>query len=242
MAERNQAHTQKVALCGAVKGATSRFKRPANGTGQWPIGSGLKKKRERPFLNRERTSKRPFRFLERTARTPKRRFGFWCGLHGHQSGHFSRWCGLHGHQKAIGHFSRWCGQGIRRLKKTREKSVVTRTSFRGRPAALLSPRGSSSGLFFLGLGRAPGGYSHTPNNTHNRPRCTLARARPARNDDQRESARQGRRPATEEKEKHHTARGILLECGGENHPHERRAAPARVADRQPDRRGFNERK
>ena len=106
---------------------------------------------------------------------------------------------------AIGHFSRWCGRGIRRLRK-KQKSVVTRMSCRGRPAALLSPRGSSSGLFFLGPGRAPRGYSHTPNNTHNRPRCTLARARPARNDDQREGARQGRRPATEEKEKHHSAR------------------------------------
>ena len=32
------------------------------------------------------------------------------------------------------------------------------------PVALLSPGCSSSGLF-LGPGRAPGGYSHTPNNT-----------------------------------------------------------------------------
>ena len=45
----------------------------------------------------------------------------------------------------------------------------------------------------------------------------------------------------QKKKRSTTARGILLECGGENHPHERRAAPARVADRQPDRRGFNER-
>ena len=36
--------------------------------------------------------------------------------------------------------------------------------------------------------------------------CTLARARSARSDDQREGARQGRRPATEEEEKHHSAR------------------------------------
>ena len=133
-------------------------------------------------------------------------FGFWCGLHGHQSGLFSRWCGLHGHHKSHRPFQSLVRPGNSAAKKTAEKSVVTRISFRGTSAALLSPRVSSSVLFFLGPGRAPGGYSHTPNNTHNRPRCTLARARPARNDDQREGARQGRRPATEEKEKHHSAR------------------------------------
>ena len=65
--------------------------------------------------------------------------------------------------------------------------------------------------------------------THNRPRCTLARTRPARNDDQREGARQGPRPATEEEEKHHSA--TLLDCGGENHPYVRCAAPARLRER-----------
>ena len=37
----------------AVKGKALR--RSANDTGQWPIGSGLKRRRERPFLNREQT-------------------------------------------------------------------------------------------------------------------------------------------------------------------------------------------
>ena len=81
--------------------------------------------------------------------------------------------------------------------ETKAKSAVTRMSFRGRPAALLSPRGSSSRLFFLGPGRAPCGYSHTPNNTHNRrpspPRAPLPRS--ARSGDRREDARRGRRPS-----------------------------------------------
>ena len=35
----------------------------------------------------------------------------------------------------------------------------------------------------------------------------------------------------QKKKRSTTARDILLECGGENHPHERRAAPARVRER-----------
>ena len=41
---------------------------------------------------------------------------------------------------------------------------------------------------------------------HRPSRCTLARARSTRSDDQREGRRQGRRPATEEEEKHQIAR------------------------------------
>ena len=124
-------------------------------------------------------------------------FGFWCGLHGHQSGHFSRWCGLHGHHNGHRPFQSLVRPGNLAAQKTGGGSVVTRMSCRGRPAALLSPRGSSSGLFFLGPGRAPGGYSHTPNNTHNRrpspPRAPLPCS--ARSGDRREDARRGRRPS-----------------------------------------------
>ena len=35
----------------------------------------------------------------------------------------------------------------------------------------------------------------------------------------------------QKKKRSTTARDILLECGGENHPHERCAAPARVRER-----------
>ena len=156
-----------------------------------------KKKRERPFLNRERTPKRPFRFLERTARTPKRPFRFLVRTARTPKRPFQSLVRTARTPQRPSAISVAGAAGEFGGSENRGKSVVTRMSCRGRPAALLSPRGSSSGLFFLGPGRAPGGYSHTPNNTHNRrpspPRAPLPRS--ARSGDRREDARRGRRPS-----------------------------------------------
>ena len=119
------------------------------------------------MANRERTKKREGAAFPQSSigsGPPSGHFGFWSGLHGHQSCHFGFWCGLHRHQSS--HFGRWCGlqhghhnghrpfqslvrPGNSAAQKTGENSVVTRMSCRGRPVALLSPpaalpRGSSS--------------------------------------------------------------------------------------------------
>ena len=97
-------------------------------------------------------------------------------------------------------FSRWCGRGIRRPRKQEEIGCYKDELPGKTGGSSLSPRGSSSGLFFLGPGRAPGGYFHTPNNTHNRRPSPPARAAPSLRTERRPKRRRETRTTTVEEE------------------------------------------